>query len=50
MRQRTVYACTTGAPRFADALLRDIQPGCIPRVTVTAVHPSEGPGGTVWAY
>ncbi len=38
----TVYACTTGDPRIADVLLREIQPGDLVRVTGTLVPP-DGP-------
>jgi hypothetical protein len=38
----TVYACTTGDPRIADVLLREIQPGDLLRVTGTLV-PSDDP-------
>ncbi|WP_326594237.1 hypothetical protein [Streptomyces sp. NBC_01294] len=36
----TVYACTTGDPRIADVLLREIQPGDLLRVTGTVVQPA----------
>ncbi|MFJ2753571.1 hypothetical protein [Streptomyces sp. NPDC087297] len=39
----TMYACTTGDPRIAEVLLRDIQPGDLLRVTGTLVQP-DGPG------
>ncbi|MFJ6760475.1 hypothetical protein ACIQNK_36350 [Streptomyces sp. NPDC091273] len=39
----TVYACTTGDPRIADLLLREIQPGDLLRVTGTIVQP-DAPG------
>ncbi|MEU2855555.1 hypothetical protein [Streptomyces syringium] len=38
----TVYTCTTGDPRIADVLLREIQPGDLLRVTGTVVQP-DGP-------
>ncbi|MGR4884037.1 hypothetical protein ACIPUC_32110 [Streptomyces sp. LARHCF249] len=34
----TVYACTTGDPRIAQVLLREIQPGDLLRVTGTVVQ------------
>ncbi|MGV9247978.1 hypothetical protein [Streptomyces sp. NPDC003710] len=37
----TVYACTTGDPRIADVLLRDIQPGDLLRVTGTLTQPDD---------
>ncbi|MGA5412057.1 hypothetical protein ACPCSC_32980 [Streptomyces lavendulocolor] len=37
----TVYACTTGDPRIADVLLREIQPGDLLRVTGTLVQPDD---------
>ncbi|MFJ8692850.1 hypothetical protein [Streptomyces roseolilacinus] len=37
----TVYACTTGYPRIADVLLREIQPGDLLRVTGTLVQPDD---------
>ncbi|MFI9311556.1 hypothetical protein [Streptomyces triculaminicus] len=37
----TVYACTTGDPRIADVLLREIQPGDLLRVTGTIVQPDD---------
>ncbi|MFI7178949.1 hypothetical protein [Streptomyces spororaveus] len=38
-----MYACTTGDPRIAEVLLRDIQPGDLLRVTGTIVQP-DAPG------
>ncbi|MGW6841319.1 hypothetical protein [Streptomyces sp. NPDC054958] len=38
-----VYSCTTGDPRIADVLLRDIQPGDLLRVTSTIDQP-DAPG------
>ncbi|MEV5139673.1 hypothetical protein AB0K71_17835 [Streptomyces syringium] len=35
----TVYTCTTGDPRIADVLLREIQPGDLLRVTGTLAQP-----------
>ncbi|WP_329202794.1 MULTISPECIES: hypothetical protein [unclassified Streptomyces] len=35
----TMYACTTSDPRIADALLREIQPGDLLRVTGTVLQP-----------
>ncbi|MFD5098302.1 hypothetical protein [Streptomyces albidochromogenes] len=37
----TVYACTTGDPRIADVLLREIQPGDLLRVTGTLIQPDD---------
>ncbi|MGA4867274.1 hypothetical protein ACPB9J_32065 [Streptomyces lavendulocolor] len=37
----TVYACTTGDPRIAYALMREIQPGDLVRVTGTLVQPDD---------
>ncbi|GGT43700.1 hypothetical protein P6B95_37575 [Streptomyces atratus] len=37
----TVYACTTGDPRIADVLLREIQPGNLLRVTGTVIQPDD---------
>lgn len=37
----TVYTCTTGDPRIADVLLREIQPGDLVRVTGTLVQPDD---------
>ncbi|GAA2619932.1 hypothetical protein GCM10010425_12670 [Streptomyces spororaveus] len=39
------YACTTGDPRIADVLLRDIQPDDLLRVTGTVVQP-DTPGAS----
>ncbi|MGA4800492.1 hypothetical protein [Streptomyces lavendulocolor] len=36
-----MYACTTGDPRIAYALLREIQPGDLVRVTGTLVQPDD---------
>ncbi|MFG2676882.1 hypothetical protein [Streptomyces sp. NPDC048445] len=37
----TMYACTTGDPRIAHALLNEIQPGDLLRVTGTVVQPDD---------
>lgn len=37
----TVYACTTGDPRIADVLLREIRTGDLLRVTGTVVQPDD---------
>lgn len=37
----TVFTCSTGDPRIADVLLREIQPGNFPRVTGLVVQPEE---------
>ncbi|MBO8189231.1 hypothetical protein [Streptomyces spirodelae] len=37
----TVYACTTGDPRIADVLLREIQPGDLLRLTGTVTRPED---------
>lgn len=37
----TVYACTTGDPRIAHALLNEIQPGDLLRVTGTVAQPDD---------
>ncbi|MGW0669763.1 hypothetical protein [Streptomyces sp. NPDC002746] len=37
----TVYACTTGDPRITHALLNEIQPGDLLRVTGTVVQPDD---------
>ncbi|WP_331725499.1 hypothetical protein OG596_38175 (plasmid) [Streptomyces sp. NBC_01102] len=39
----TVYACITGDPRIAHALLNKIQPGDLLRVTGTVVQPDDPP-------
>lgn len=36
-----MYACTTGDPRIADVLLREIRPGDLVRVTGTITQPDD---------
>ncbi|MFB7076528.1 hypothetical protein [Streptomyces sp. NPDC056308] len=43
----TVHACTTGDPRIADVLLREIQPGDLLQVTGTAAQLDAGRPGPV---
>ncbi|MFC9636526.1 hypothetical protein ACFTY8_46980 [Streptomyces mirabilis] len=43
----TVVSCTSGAPQIIHALLTDIQPGDLLRVTGMLVHP-QVPGEAAW--